>query len=237
MQLTVRNVSELLSVSEKTVYRWITERRLPGYRVSGQYRFNRAELLEWATGNKVQVSARILHENESELGPMPDLGEALQAGGIHYRLTGGDKGEVLRNVVEMLRLPEGVDRAFLWDVLMAREALESTGVGDGIAIPHARSPIVLHVTRPMVTLCFLEKPVEFGALDGKPVHALFSLISPTVKGHLHLLSRLAFALRDATLKAAIERQAGRDDIVAEFRRVEQRWHHGQGEARMGGKEG
>src|SRR5438034_985186 len=62
-----------------------------------------------------------------------------------------------------------------------REALQSTGVGDGIAIPHVRNPIVLHVSRPMITLCFLERPIDFGALDGKPVHVLFSLISPTVR--------------------------------------------------------
>ncbi|MGV8042245.1 MAG: proton-conducting transporter membrane subunit [Thermoanaerobaculaceae bacterium] len=50
--------------------------------------------------------------------------------------------------------------------------------------------------RPLVTLCFLRRPVDFGAVDGKPVVALFSLVSSTPKMHLHLLSRLAYALRD-----------------------------------------
>ena len=51
MKLTVRDVSELLDVSEKTVYRWLNDGKLPGYRMSGQYRFSRAEILEWATAN------------------------------------------------------------------------------------------------------------------------------------------------------------------------------------------
>lgn len=220
MQLTVQNVAELLNVSEKTVYRWINDQSLPGYRVSGQYRFNRAEVLEWATSRKINVSPQIFQEPETAGTPLPLLSEALLAGGIHYRVGGTDKESVLRAVVETMKLPEEVDREFLVRVLVAREALGSTGIGDGIAIPHVRNPIVLHVSRPMVSLCFLEKPIEFGAIDGLPVYALFSLISPTVRGHLHLLSRLAYALRDAGCKAVISRQGARDEILNELRRVE-----------------
>ena len=219
MQLSVRNVSELLNVSEKTVYRWISERQLPGYRLSGQYRFNRAELLEWATANKVNVSPRIFQEGAAEVATLPELSEALQSGGVFYRLSGSDKASVLRSVVEHLRLPEEVDREFLLQMLLAREALESTGIGDGIAIPHARSPIVLHVPKPHVTLCFLEQPVDFGALDGQPVQALFTLISPTVKAHLHLLSRIAFALRDPELRTLVTQQGSRDALLNAMRRI------------------
>jgi nitrogen PTS system EIIA component len=219
MQLTVKDVSGLLNISEKTVYRWIEERKLPGYRLSGQYRFNRAELLEWATANRINVSPRIFEEPESTTGPLPELSDALLSGGVFYRLAGRDKPTVLRSVVEMLRLPDKVDREFLLQVLLAREALESTAIGDGIAIPHVRNPIVLHVPQPLVTLCFLESPVDFGALDGQPVQTLFTLISPTVKAHLHLLSRLAFALRDSDFKALIVRQASRDEILAAVRRI------------------
>ena len=221
MQLTVQNVAELLNVSEKTVYRWITDNGLPGYRVSGQYRFNRAELLEWATSRRIQVSPQIFQEPESGGTPLGTLTEALQAGGIHYRLGGADKASVLRSVVDTLPLPGEVDRGFLLQVLLAREALASTGIGDGIAIPHVRNPIVLHVPRPIVSLCFLEKPVEFGAIDGKPVYALFTLISPYVRAHLHLLSRLAYLLRDDGFKAAISRQALREEILNEARRAEE----------------
>jgi PTS system nitrogen regulatory IIA component len=71
-----------------------------------------------------------------------------------------------------------------------------------------------------VTLCFLERPVDFGALDGKPVHCLFTLVSPTIRAHLHLLSRLAYALRDPGFQAVIQRQGLRDEILTESRRVE-----------------
>ncbi|HPY29960.1 MAG TPA: PTS sugar transporter subunit IIA [Verrucomicrobiota bacterium] len=219
MQLTVRDVSELLNISEKTVYRWIDERKLPGYRLSGQYRFHRAELLEWATASRIQVSPRIFEEREASHQPLPELHDCLQAGGIFYRLSGTDKPSVLRAVVDILRLPEGVDREFLLQVLLTREALESTAIGDGIAVPHVRNPIVLHVERPLVTLCFLENPIEFGALDGLPVHTLFTVVSPTVKAHLHLLSRLAFALRDPEFKTLLQQQGSRDELLAATARI------------------
>ena len=219
MQLTVRDVAKLLEISEKTVYRWVSQGTLPAYRVNEQYRFNRAELLEWATSRKINVSADIFHEPESAA-PIPGISDALLAGGIFYRVGGENKSSALRAVVETMRLPDEVDREFLFRVLLAREAMASTGIGDGIAIPHVRNPIVLHVAKPMVTLCFLEKPIDFAAIDGQPVHALFSMVSPTVRAHLHLLSRLAFALRDPAFKVLVHRQGSRDEILAEARRVE-----------------
>jgi PTS system nitrogen regulatory IIA component len=220
MKVTVRDAAQMLSVSEKSIYRWIKQGVIPAYQINDQYRFNRAELLEWATSRKINVSPDIFAEPEGGDTPSPSLSEALAAGGIHYRLGGSDKASVLQAVVDVMKLPEEVDRKFLYQVLLAREALGSTGIGDGIAIPHVRNPIVLHVLRPMVTLCFLEQPVEFGALDGQAVSTLFTLISPTVRAHLHLLSRLGFALRDAEFKAAVTRQASREQILEALKRVE-----------------
>ena len=120
----------------------------------------------------------------------------------------------------MLKLPDEVDREFLYQVLLARETLGSTGIGDGIAIPHVRNPIVLHVTKPTVTLCFLEHPIDFGAIDGRPVDILFTLISPTVRAHLHLLSRLSFVLQDASFRSALKHQASRDALIELVSRAE-----------------
>jgi len=222
MKLLVKDAARLLDVSEKTIYRWIKQGSIPAYRLNEQYRFNRAELLEWATSRRIPLSPQIFHEEESESASLPRLVEAVQAGGIYYRIGGTDKRSVLHQVVETMRLPEEVDREFLFQILMAREALGSTGVGDGIAIPHVRNPVILHLQRPMVTVCFLEQPVDFDALDGAPVNVLFTLISPTVRAHLHLLSRLAFALREPLFKEAILRQASRDELLAALESCEER---------------
>ncbi len=220
MKLQVKDAARLLSVSEKTIYRWIKQGSIPAYRLNDQYRFNRAELLEWATARRIPLSPEIFREAESEAASLPQLRDALQAGGVFYRIDGADKATALHHVVEVMRLPDEVDREFLYQVLLAREALGSTAVGDGIAIPHVRNPVILHLQRPMVTVCFLEQPVDFFALDGKPVNVLFTLISPTVRAHLHLLSRLSFALRDPGVKAAVTGQASREELFAAVERFE-----------------
>jgi PTS system nitrogen regulatory IIA component len=222
VKLLVKDAARLLDVSEKTIYRWIKQGSIPAYRLNDQYRFNRAELLEWATARRIAVSPEIFREAESEAASLPHLLEAIQAGGIHYRIGGSDRASALRQVVDTLRLPEEVDAQFLYEVLMAREALGSTAIGDGIAIPHVRNPVILHLQRPMIALCFLERPIDFGALDGKPVSVLFTLISPTVRAHLHLLSRLSFTLRDPTLKKEILRQGSRDALLQAVERSERK---------------
>jgi PTS system nitrogen regulatory IIA component len=220
MQLTVREVSRFLTVSEATVVRWIKQRGLPTQYVGGQYRFNRAELLEWATNNRIKVSVELFDNLEHEAEPTPSLTAALEAGGIHYNLQDSTKERALRALVQVLPLPDGIDREFLLRLFLAREASASTGIGDGIALPHVRNPIVLNVTRPLISLCFLEKPVDFGALDGKPVQVLFSLISPTMRTHLQILSRLSFALHDAKFKGVVLRLAPPEEILEEVRRIE-----------------
>lgn len=220
MQLTVRDVSRFLRVPESMVSRWIKQRGLPTQHVGGQYRFNRVELLEWATANQIKVSLEVFDHLQEEDEPSPGLADALEAGGIYYGVKDTDKDRAIRALVEVLPLPEGTDRELLLRLFLAREASASTAVGDGIALPHVRNPIVLHVERPTVTLCFLERPVDFGALDGKPVHVLFSLICPTMRSHLQVLSRLSYALHDERFKGVVQRRGPREEILREARRVE-----------------
>ena len=213
MQLSVKDVAKLLNVTDQTIYRWIKQESIPVYRINEQCRFNRAEILEWATSKRIPISIEALTEADSSKTQLPTLLDALKSGGVYYRIEGTDKATVLRNMVEVMRLPEEVDREFLCQVLLARETLGSTGVGDGIAIPHVRNPIVLHITKPTITLCFLEHPINFEAIDGEPVNVLFTLISPTVRAHLHLLSRLGYVLKNPEFKAAVKRQELRDVLL------------------------
>jgi PTS system nitrogen regulatory IIA component len=220
MQLGVKDVAGLLNVSEKTVYRWIDDGKLPGYRISGQYRFNRAELLAWATANRIQASSGIFLEPESDGAATPTIEGSLKSGGIHYRVNGHDVSTALRTAVSLLHLQPEVDREFLLQMLLAREGMASTGIGGGIAIPHIRNPIVLHLPQPMLSICFLEAPIDFGALDGEPVQVLFLLVCPSVKTHLQLMSQVAFALRDPSFLKVIQQQGSREQIMDGIRQLQ-----------------
>lgn len=219
MNLSVRDAAKLLQVSEKSIYRWIKQELIPAYRFQGQHRFNRAELLEWATSRRMGIAPEAFTEPESAAQPLPTLTESLENGGIIYRLHGTTRNEVLENLVSELRLSEDVDRNYLLKVLIAREELSSTGIGDGIALPHPRQPMLTHVHQPMVTLAFLEKPVEFNSLDGQPVNILFSIISPTLRAHLYLLSMLSFACRKSNFLNVLKNEGGREDIFHELKKI------------------
>jgi PTS system nitrogen regulatory IIA component len=179
-------------------------------------------LWEWVTENGIPVSRALLEQAQRRPDQVPPLSALLTAGGIHHDVSGGDKASVLREIVQCLPLPVEIDREFLVTTLEAREAMGSTGVGDGIAIPHVRNPILLHVAAPFVTLCLLRHPVEFGALDGQPVHALFTVISTNVPGHLRILGQLGFALHDDELRRLLIRRAPPADILTRVRAVEGR---------------
>ena len=77
MKLTVRDAAHLLNVDDKTIYRWIKQGVIPVYQINDQYRFNRAELLEWATSRKINVSPEIFAEAAGGETPPPSLGDAL----------------------------------------------------------------------------------------------------------------------------------------------------------------
>ncbi|MEI6385049.1 MAG: PTS sugar transporter subunit IIA [Spirochaetota bacterium] len=214
MQVSVKKAAEVLGVYEDQVYRWIKQGEMPAVGVGEEWRVDRAELLEWATGRGMKVDPSLFEGGSRGQGELPTLLGALGSGGIVRGLGGDDQGSVLRSVVDCLPLPEDVDRDYLYEIMLARENLGSTGIGEGIAIPHVRDPLVFHVPEQTVTLCFLERPVDFKAIDGKPVDTIFAIVSPTVRDHLHILSRLGYALRDEAFRRTLRSGAGRDELFS-----------------------
>ena len=220
MQLTLREATTYLGVNEDTVRRWIKSRGLPAHRVNERLMLNAIELWEWATENGIAVSRDLLERERGSPESVPPLGDMLEAGGIHHDVGGEDRSAVLREVVARLPLPPGTDRAFVEAVLEAREAMGSTGIGAGIAIPHVRNPLLLGAGEPRVMLCLLRHPIEFDAVDGLPVYALFTVVSSTVPAHLKILARLGFALHDPELRGLLQGRAPAAGILARVRALD-----------------
>lgn len=218
MKLVVRDVAALFGVPEKSVYRWISGQKMPAHRINDQYRFNRIELLEWATANRVPLPVEILSAVEQP--GFSGLREALESGGIHYLAQIKDRASLLSGLVGPLPLPDPENRSHLAEVLSARESMGLTGIGNGVAIPHARNPMVFRVKKPLAALYFFDTPVPFDSRDGLPVHTLFIIASPTVNGHLNLLSRLSFALQEDGFKTAVSERAGSEKILFEADRID-----------------
>lgn len=221
MDLTPKDAARMLNVPEDQIYAWIRNGTLPSYRVKDRYRLNRVELLEWAGARAIKVAPEFFRESHDTHGELL-LTDALRRGGICNDVACTDKASALKAACDLLTLPEQIDRDELHSVLVAREALCSTGIGNGVAIPHPRGPIVLGLSEPHVALAFLREPIEFGALDGLPVSILFVIISTTVHVHLTMLSHLMFALQDREFRGLLDRRASAEEILAKSAEIEQR---------------
>ena len=220
MLLAPSEAAQALNVDEKTVVRWIKKDNLPAESIQGDYQINPVDLLEWATERGIKVNPALYKMPDADSRPLPTLSQALQAGGVHCAFPGNDKEAVLRNAVAVLDLPPEIDPEFILQVLLAREAMGTTAVGDGIAIPHVRNPILVQLPVPKIALCLLSQPVDFGALDGKPVQILFTIISPTIRMHLHLLSKLAYCLRNQHLRDILGKNCDADAIMRAILEIE-----------------
>jgi PTS system nitrogen regulatory IIA component len=220
MELTLKDASRLLNTAESEIRKWIRDNGLPAMRVQGRLRFNRTELLEWATAAGMPVSPEFAAGRPGSGEGVRTVAEALRTGGIFYDVPGDSMESVMTEAVKRIRLPDGVDRDFLLHMLLARETLGSTAMGNGVAIPHPRTPIVLPVDRSEIALLFLKKPVDFSAIDQKPVSVVFILLSPTVRKHIRLLSRLAFLLHQPGMKKMLRERPSEEKILLEVEKLE-----------------
>jgi PTS system nitrogen regulatory IIA component len=178
--------------------------------------FSHAALEKWAATHNLPIS---LNGNQADDPPpesLDSLASAMQRGKVCHRIAGKDAAAVLRSAVDCIDFLSEDSRDELFEKLIEREQLASTGIGNGIAIPHPRDPLSQPPEMPVIATCFLEKPVDFNAIDDQPVSVFFVLISPTVKHHLHLLSRLSFCIRD---KAFVAFLRAHPDAAALFSRI------------------
>jgi PTS system nitrogen regulatory IIA component len=209
----------MLNVTEAVVLRWVREQAIPVRLVNDAYRFRRSDLLEWATSRGMRVSPDEFRGSDFGGLVQPHVSDALEAGGVHHIVGVANREAALRAVVKLVPV-DAEQRDLLYDLMSAREALGSTGIGQGIAIPHVRNPLGLGVACEAITLCYLASPVEFDAIDGRPVDTIFSLVSGTIRSHLCLLSRLTAVLLEKGFREAVLRRASYDQILWEARRVE-----------------
>jgi len=130
------------------------------------------------------------------------LSQLMSPSNINLNLKSTDSNGVLEELVNQIsaiaKQPDA--RQTLLRALHEREQLHSTGIGDGVALPHARNALVGLVDRPVIVFGRSTQGIPFGAIDGEPSKLFFLLIAPTVTEHLAVLARLSRLLRDPSVR-------------------------------------
>lgn len=228
MELTLKQVAEIFRVSETRIIDWINSENLPADLVSDQYRFHRADLLEWAAIHNQSFSPSIYAKVNGDLTPAgTHLSEALQAGGVLPDVPGGDLREILTVALTGLPIPDSMDRETLIDLFLSRENVGSTAIGGGIAVPHPRQPVLLAVPTPVIRLCYLNQPLDMSSPDGRPVDTLFLMICPTAHEHLQLLARLAALLQVDAVREALRNRSTGEPLFDLLRDTGRQFHEDQ----------
>ncbi|MCB1049350.1 MAG: PTS sugar transporter subunit IIA [Acidobacteria bacterium] len=131
-----------------------------------------------------------------------NLINALTRGGL-FQTPGTRVNEVLRSAAQQIPGPidqPSFDRDHLAETLIEREDISSTGVGNGVALPHPATPGRSGWLRPQVSCHYLTQPIDFGAFDGQPVHTLFLILAHDSEQHLEIMKSLARVLRDPAFR-------------------------------------
>jgi PTS system nitrogen regulatory IIA component len=207
MDLKIKDVAELLNVSETTVRRWLKDGKIPAYQLNHQYRFSRGEIEDWMMKCKLKLGKDgfSLFEEKQIYPPLDDeeqqnkrngtqqygLYRAMYKGGVVSNVPAQTKQELIKMVMQQVAPRLGLDADVCAELLLDREALMPTALNSGLAVPHPRDIVLEIPGSDSIVTVFPEKPIDYGALDEQPVHTLFFLFSASDKTHLHLLSKLA----------------------------------------------
>jgi len=163
------------------------------------------------------------------------LSGLFRRGGIYYELPGKLPKEALAALIGLLpdmnssvtfNPPDGeiTGRDKLLQAVLEREELMPTALGNGIALPHPRNPLIENAEEQFAALAFLENEIDWGALDGKPVHSIILLVSASAKMHLATLQRITFFCRDENFCALLKRRAPAEEIFTLIEKTEQGWN-------------
>lgn len=214
VNLNAREVAALLQIPVVKVQRWVHQGKIPCKFKDNAYYFKKKEVLEWAK------SHNLLIQNAEKKTEKPDqddswtLKQGIENGGVFFDLEGDDIFNVLKNAVGRIAFPPPLDKELIFEELISREEMASTGIGKGVAIPHPRRNLDLKLEIPIISVFFLKNRIDFNSIDGKPVFVLFMMFSPSPTAHLNLLSRLSFLLRDRDFLQELEACSNKENLIA-----------------------
>ncbi len=152
----------------------------------------------------------------------PRLSDLLKPTAINLDLRGPDRETVLSELVGQIPelQNEPASRQTLLRALHEREQLHSTGIGDGVALPHARNALVGLIDHPIIVFGRHAEGIPYDSIDLAPAKLFFLLVAPTVTQHLSVLARLSRLLRDPRVRQDLLEARQPDEVIGIIRQAE-----------------
>ncbi len=218
--LSLSDISKLLGLPEVTIQRWEHQGKIPYKVINKQIVFKRKEIIEWANAHDLHV----IEEKQKVKSNLFSISDIIKNSGIYYNITGNDVYSVFENALAQLTYIKSSKKGKVLDELINREEMASTGIGNGIAIPHTRSRLDLGLKQPFIPVFFTENSIQYNAPDKQPVNVLFMIFSNSVKEHLKILSGLSYILRQSEVVKNLEGRNINNDLVELIKRAEDVTH-------------
>ena len=152
----------------------------------------------------------------SELENEATIQTLLKNGGVFYNVKGDRLEVIFKSIISKINFPENFDTNKLCEELCHREELMSTAVGNGMAIPHPRYPLLTNDKDQKLVVCFLDKPVMMNPPDMRPVYVFFILLTSNTKTHLKMLSQLAFLFQKPEFRHLLEQKPSEEELLTEI---------------------
>ncbi|MCQ2592226.1 MAG: PTS sugar transporter subunit IIA [Treponema sp.] len=178
--LTIEEVANYLRVSERTVYDWAQKGEIPAGKIGTVWRFKKSEIENWVN---VRLSSSAFNKDDGQI----QIKNILSPDRVIF-ISQSSKHDALVELSEVLATaPQVKNKTELTTEILKREELMSTGLGRGIAIPHVR---LASITDLVLAVGVCKKPIDFQAIDDKPVNLLF-MVGAAYNQHSYYLKTIS----------------------------------------------
>ncbi len=212
--MTLTEIASYLKVSEKTIVRMVQSGKLPGAKVASQWRFTRAVIDDWLNARMYVLPKKELLNVIGTANHIIPVSELISPERIIMDIQPGEKESICARLIEPLHKSGIVvnPKKYLAKVI-DREAVISTAIGRGVAVPHVREPEKSGIIEPCIVLGICKEGTDFDSLDGHKTHIFAMPCTNTESAHLRLLATISLIFRqDGVLKKMLSAKK-KEDIV------------------------
>jgi len=206
--MSLEDFAEHIAIDVRQVRRLADRGELPGQKIGGKWRFNRAEVTEWLQQEMPSFDERRLVTLEQAMGAEASgmtVTELIDLKGIDVALAANTKTSVLRELVKLAeRTGKLYDADGLLKAVQEREAMCSTALPHGVAIPHPRQPMPYVTSEPIICVARVTRGIGFGSPYHDLTQLFFLICCHDDRQHLRVLARLVRLLDETTIQRIME---------------------------------